>query len=346
MLVIVDSPRAKLDPGTVSLALLRCFDEQGPDVLFIDATIGSSLARRFGEAIRFDLAPGDRGVPTLIAAGAEAIKHSSITEHCYRLDNPGSASSWLMFAPTSHQGAAHAASWLDGHDESIAALGESFRLVVASSLRGGRTAPSRLLRRADCLVVIAPAAGEADRAALADPFAGTGVPDSAGQRRLLLVESASKPHDADLAGMCPLDLLGRLPTSDDARLLMPTRRLRRTLSGLAAAVDEARAATDGRPEPVVPPGAARRPRQSRRAEPAEAPAAPTLNGRPEPVVPPGAARRPRQSRRAEPAEAPAAPTLNGRPPPVQPGRRRRPPPESRRDPLRDPTSRSSHGTQG
>ncbi|MCY3786766.1 MAG: hypothetical protein OXG47_08600 [bacterium] len=266
MLAILDTPRASFDPGSVALALLRCFDAEGPEVLLIDADpAGSALADRFSEAMRDDFSPGLRGLPTLLAAGVEHLEATLVTDHCYHLDNPGGVSPWLMFAPSSRRGAAQAIAWLNENAEPVAALGKHFRLVVASSLkRVGSDVPVELLRRAACLLVIAPADTEADRAALADPFVETALPLPDDQRRLLLVEGKAKLSDDELDALSPLEFLGRLPAVGDTRLLMPPQRLRRVLGRLAAEVDESREPAPGaepveastakpeRPKPVQP----------------------------------------------------------------------------------------------
>ena len=313
MLAIVDSPRASFDPGSVALALLRCFTTEGPEVLFIDANpSGSALATRFGEMAHDDFSPGVRGLPTLIAAGAEHLEPTKVKEHCWRLDNPGGVSPWLMFAPSSQRGAAQSSAWLNDHAEEVAALDERFRLVVASSLkRVGADAPVELLRRADRLVLITSAATAADQSALDDPFADTELPSVEGQQRQLMVEGSPKISDGDLAVISPLEYVGRIPAVGDARLLMPHRRERRQLDRLAAAVDEKR-----EPAPASAGSGATRLTKPVKPSGRSKPAKPAKPGkRAKPVKPSG---RSKPTGKANPAA--------DRPPPVKPKRRRGTPP--------------------
>ena len=251
----------------MALALVRCFSSDGPDVLLIDAgCAGTSLADRLSGAMNLSFSAGERGIPTLMVAAGERLSSADVRANCYRLDNPMGASPLLALGPASRRGAAAAVSWLDGRAEDLLELDDGFRVVVASSLkRLGAEAPLGILSRATELVLIAPAATAEQVEALADPFADIGLPFVPGQRRMLLLEGDSRGTSEELAETCSLEMLGTVPGVDDAKLLMPRRRLRRRLDPIAAILDLER-----RPAPVKP----GRTRRRGRAESPRAPVAP------------------------------------------------------------------------
>ena len=319
MLAVVGSPRASLDPGSVALALARCFDPDGPEVLFIDAdATGTALANRLGDALRVDLSPAVRGLPSLMAT-AEPPAAGTITAHCHRLEGPKMPPTLLLLSPTSQRGAAQAASWLNTHAGDVAALDGRFRVVVSSSFkRLGGDPPLALLRRCDTLVLLAPVGSEADRAELSDPFPDIPPAEEDRQRRLLLAEAAGRLRPDELSRLTPLEVLGRLSAVADARLLAPNSSLRRKLGQLVATLDDdpdseaatpaeqAPRATRRRPEPVKPPplGGDR---------PAPAPDDSVGPARAAPVQPP---RRSKLKRATDDDTG-----TGGRPPPVTPPRR-------------------------
>lgn len=260
MLVVVDSPLASVDPGSLALALARCFGSDGPEVLLIDGNCaGESLAGRLGRVMNLNFSAGERGIPTLMVAAGETISAAEVRANCYRLDNPTGISPLLALAPENRRGAAAAVNWLDTRAEDLLELDEEFRVVVAASLkRRGAEAPVAILSRATELVVIAPASTDEQVEALADPFAGIRLPVVPGQRRMLLVEGETRRSDEELAEISSLEVLGSVPEVDDDRLLMPRRRLRRRLDSIAVTLDAGRRAA-----PITP----RRSRRGRTAAP-------------------------------------------------------------------------------
>ena len=87
MLAILAAEDARLDAGSVGLALARRWSNHGEPVLLVDAdTTGSRLAERFGAARRAEYSPALRGMASLIVA-REPLNLKSLADHCYSLDD-------------------------------------------------------------------------------------------------------------------------------------------------------------------------------------------------------------------------------------------------------------------
>ena len=89
LVVLVASPDAGHDSGSVAVAVARSWALHGRDVLFVDADAsGSALAHRLGEATRASFSPATRGLPSLMAA-RRPITAELLREHCWRFATPG-----------------------------------------------------------------------------------------------------------------------------------------------------------------------------------------------------------------------------------------------------------------
>lgn len=85
-LAVVAASGARVDPGSLGLALARRWSESGEQALFIDADAsGARLASRFGAAVQAEFSPALRGLPSLMAA-RRPLTLALLAEHCYSLD--------------------------------------------------------------------------------------------------------------------------------------------------------------------------------------------------------------------------------------------------------------------
>ena len=227
VLALITANGARLDAGSVGLAIARGWSDDGRQVLFIDAdTSGTRLAARLGEATRAAYAPAERGLPSLMAA-RQPLTLKLLAEHCYSLDTaPGSL--WSLFAPQHPAGAAHAAAWLAERRQPVAELSRTRAVIVTSPALEADSPLLPLLRLARAVVFLAPAATPEQATALGELCDHTGLARVPMQHRLLAVEGSSTIADKALRAASGLHVIGRLPALEDERILrrQNTRRER------------------------------------------------------------------------------------------------------------------------
>ena len=218
MLVLLAAEGARLDAGSLGLALARRWSGAGEQALFVDAdATGSRLARRLGEVAHADYSPAARGLPSLMVA-REPLTLRLLADHCYSLD-AGAGSLWALFAPFHHEGGKHAAAWLAEHAGELAAVDRERSVIVASSFPAGARRLAPALRAGAVLVLLAPVeSAEAAKALweLCRDF------DLSGQRcphRALIVEGDCPLGDDELAVEAGMHVAGRVPLVDDERVL-------------------------------------------------------------------------------------------------------------------------------
>ena len=218
MLTLLAAEGARLNAGSVGLALSRRWSDAGDPVLFVDAdTSGSRLAERFGEAVRAEYSPAVRGLPSLIVA-REPLTLRLLADHCYSLDASGGLL-WALFAPYHPAGAQYAARWLGEHADDLRAVDRERSVVVSASLRDAADSLEPLLRAVPVVVVLA-AVESADAAkALWTRCRDAGLMSFARRHRLLIVEGSSKLDDDEIHAESGLRVAGRLPVLDDDKIL-------------------------------------------------------------------------------------------------------------------------------
>ena len=218
MLAVVTAAGARLDVGSVGLALSRRCSEAGDRVLFVDADAsGSRLAERFGEAVRADYSPARRGLPSLIVA-REQLTLRLLADHCYSLDT-SDGSLWALFAPLHPAGARQAAQWLGRRAGDLMAVHRERSVIVSASLRSGGEGLEPLLRAAPAMVVISPVESAEHARALGTMFRGGGPAGPGRAYRVLVVEGPSPLGDEEICAVSGLPVAGRLPVLDDDRVL-------------------------------------------------------------------------------------------------------------------------------
>ena len=218
MLAVVAAAGARLDAGSVGLALSRRCSEAGDRVLFVDADAsGSRLAERFGEAVRADYSPARRGLPSLIVA-REQLTLRLLADHCYSLDT-SDGSLWALFAPLHPAGARQAAQWLGRRAGDLMAVHRERSVIVSASLRSGGEGLEPLLRAAPAMVVISPVESAEHARALGTMFRGGGPAGPGRAYRVLVVEGPSPLGDEEICAVSGLPVAGRLPVLDDDRVL-------------------------------------------------------------------------------------------------------------------------------
>ena len=220
MLAVLAPPGARLDAGSVGLALARRWSESAGRALFVDVdTTGSRLAQRYGAATRAEYSPAVRGMPSLIVA-REPLELKTLADHCYSLgDSQGSL--WALFAPFNVQAGVYAAGWLAERADALAAVDRYRSVVLAASLSGAsRVAP--LLQSCAVAAVVAPVESRESAAALWSMCRDAG-----------LMGFRTRPPAAHRGGLVPAGrrrdpgrgrhACGREdpPRSDDERLLRP-----------------------------------------------------------------------------------------------------------------------------
>ena len=218
MLALVSAGGARLDAGSVGLALSRRWSDAGDPVLFVDAdTSGSRLAERFGEAVRADYSPAVRGLPSLIVA-REPLTLRLLADHCYSLD-ASKGSLWALFAPSHPDGAQHAARWMGERAEDLMAVHRERRVVLASSMPAGGAVLAPLLRAAPILVVLAPVQTREQAKGLWTMCRDAGLMGFDRKHRVLIVDGASPLADEEIRTESQMNVAGWLPLVDDEKVL-------------------------------------------------------------------------------------------------------------------------------
>lgn len=218
MLALVTAPGARLDAGSVGIALARSWAEAGRRVLFIDADVeGSALARRLGEATRAEYLPAQRGMPSLIAA-RRPLTNKLIADHCYSLDT-GSGSLWSLFAPFHPNGAAHAAGWFAERTSDVLELDREHTVLLASGNLRSSSPWIPLLHKARTVVFLAEVNTPNQATALSELCDEAGLTGVRLQYRLLVIEGTSSMTDQTIQTASGLHVAGRLPVLEDERVL-------------------------------------------------------------------------------------------------------------------------------
>ena len=217
MIALVSAAGARLDAGSVGLALARRWSGSGGRVLFVDAdTSGAALAGRLGEAMRADYSPAVRGLPSLMVA-RERLTLRLLADHCYSLDT-GAGSLWALFAPASAAGGRHAAAWLGESVEDLMAVHRERSVVVAARLGPDARLLGPLLRAASVAVLVSPVES-AEQAESLGALLDAGSPGGGRAHRLVVVEGSSPLGDEEVRARSGLAVAGRLPVLDDDRVL-------------------------------------------------------------------------------------------------------------------------------
>ncbi len=259
MLAVVAGADARLDPGSVALALARRISEAGEPVLFIDADAsGAKMAQRLGEAAEVEYLPALRGLPSLMVC-RQPLTLRLLADHCYSLETSGDPL-WALFAPSHPEGAALAAEWLADRADDLAAIGAHRRVVVSGRL-GGHEPLAPLLAAAPVALTVAPVQSPAQAEALRVQARDGGLLTFERGRRALLVEGDSPMTDDDIALAMSMHVVARLAVTDDERLLRPAgRRDRRIANTLGEVADKLLVVWDANPPALTlapaPPGAA------------------------------------------------------------------------------------------
>ena len=218
MLAVVAAGGARLDAGSVGLALARRWSESGEAVLFVDADVaGSRLAQRLGEAERVEYSPAVRGLASLIVA-REPVTLRLLADHCYSLDT-ADGSLWALFAPFHPTGAAHGASWLAERAGDLAAIDRERRVIVSVSLPTGGQRLLPLLEAVPVVVVVAPVESAEQAKGLWTLCRDAGLMSFDRKQRLLVVEGASQLDADEIHAESGLRVAGSLPVLDDDRVL-------------------------------------------------------------------------------------------------------------------------------
>ena len=218
MLAVVAADGARLDAGSVGLALARRWSDSGESVLFVDADAsGSRLAERFGEAVRAEYSPAVRGMPSLIVA-REPLTLRLLADHCYSLEASG-GSLWALFAPLHPAGAQYAARWLDERAADLAAVDRERRVIVSSSLGRAVDGLEPLLRAVPVVVVLAAVESAEQAKGLWTLCRDAGLMGFARRHRLLVVDGSSPLDDEAIHAESGLRVAGRLPVIDDDKIL-------------------------------------------------------------------------------------------------------------------------------
>ena len=218
MLVLLAAEGARLDAGSVGLALARRWSEAGEQALFVDAdTTGSRLARRLGEVAHADYSPAARGLPSLMVA-REPLTLRLLADHCYSLD-AGAGSLWALLAPFHPEGGKHAAAWLAEHAGALAAVDRERSVIVASSFPAGARALAPVLRAGAVLVLLAPVESVEAAKALWELRRDFDLSGHAVPHRALIVEGDCPLGDDELGPETGLNVAGRVPVVEDERVL-------------------------------------------------------------------------------------------------------------------------------
>ena len=237
MLALLGVDGARLNAGSVGLALARCWSDSGEGVLFVDADqSGSRLADRLGAAEHAEYSPAARGLPTLMVA-RRPLTLASVAPHCYSV---AGGALWTLFAPFHPKGGEVAAAWLAARAGELEALDRERTVVLASSIRPGRTVLEPLLRAAPLVILLAPVPTAAHAAALWQLLRDAGLMGFERSQRALIVVGDSRLDDQEIRAETGVHVAGRLPAVSDERVLrLPSgarrdRSFVRSLDAIAA----------------------------------------------------------------------------------------------------------------
>lgn len=218
MLVLLAAEGARLDAGSVGLALARRWCDADSQVLYMDAdTSGSRLARRLGEIERADYSPTVRGLPSLMVA-RKPLTLRLLADHCYSLDT-AAGSLWVLFAPVHPDGGQHAARWLAERSDDLVAVDRERRVVLSTSLRTGGEHLRPVLQAAPVVVVVAPVESDEQARGIWTRCRDAGLMGFERRHRALVVEGDSELDDDQIAAETGMHVAGRLPVIDDERVL-------------------------------------------------------------------------------------------------------------------------------
>lgn len=217
MLVLLGAPAARLDSGSVGLALARRWSAGVEPVAFIDADpAGTRLSTRYGEATLAEYSPADRGLPSLIVA-RQRLTLGLLAEHCYSLAG-GNDALWSLFAPHHSAAGEHAVRWLGARASELAAIDRSRRVIVAAPMSAA-AALAPLVSAAPVVAVLSPAASTDGLRDLVARCREAGLMGFERRQRLLIAEGGSPINDDEIAAATGLRVPGRLPMLDDVRVL-------------------------------------------------------------------------------------------------------------------------------
>ncbi len=224
MLGVVSAKNARLDAGSVGLAMARLWAAAGRHVLFIDAaTVGEPLAGRVGAVMRAEYRPEICGLPSLIAA-RKPLTLSLMAEHCFSLDTE-KGSLWALFGPDHPEGRRFSAGWLEERVSELTEIDRERTIILASSLQSSDDAQVSLLKALPALAFLAPAGSREEASSLRSLCDASGLlaMDQSGspqQQRALVIDGDSAAiGDNEAMDITKLYLEGRVPQIADERLL-------------------------------------------------------------------------------------------------------------------------------
>jgi hypothetical protein len=218
VLALVATGGARLNAGSVGLAIARIWSEADRRVLFIDGdTEGTALADRLGSATRSGYSPAERGLPSLIAA-RRPVTLKLLADHCVSLGT-SVGSLWGLFAPYHPAGAAYAAGWLSERVPEIQALAHERTVLVATGLHRADSPLLPLLRAARIVVFLAPAHTPQQLTALGELREASGLARPGRQVGVLVSEDTPTIPDEVIRTASGLPLAGRLPLIEDEGVL-------------------------------------------------------------------------------------------------------------------------------
>ena len=207
---------ARLDAGAVGLALARRWSKSGERLLFVDADVsGSRLAQRVGATELADYSPAKRGLPSLMAA-RQPLTLESVAPHCYSMVE---GALWTLFGPFHPDGGEYAVGWLADRVGEMEALDRQRTVLLASSIRSGRTTLDPLLKVVDVVVLLAPVETGEQAKALWETLRDHGLMSFNRTQRVLIVVGDSALDDDEIRAETGMHVAGRLPVIVDDRLL-------------------------------------------------------------------------------------------------------------------------------
>ncbi len=159
MHVLVAMGEAKNDPSTVAYGLARAWSLAGVPVLMIDVDpAGCTLDFRLGNAVRMNLDPIARGLPSLVG-GNHPFSVETIAKHTYGLS--GNSNLWLMLGPAHPKGSQLAAEYVSENLADLQELAGNLKVVV----NAGRIPPDMPINPA-----VRPLIGAAEPLLVVDSF--------------------------------------------------------------------------------------------------------------------------------------------------------------------------------